>query len=346
MTQSWGVKRAGAGGIKDVLFVLATAVTFSIANTILPTRPAWVIGPILVLAFWRVWAIAGLGDGLLERLWNRSLGETYAWSILGTLFWLAMARGLTNDPAIGPPSFVRWGFLCWYVVILIALWRAAGKYTGARPWLARFFFSGVWFWPLLFLLMRRDGALDGNVTLSSPAPHKSAAAEITVEQLTKDANQGSTSAQYDLAFRYLRGNGVSRDDSQAETWMRKSANGGLAAAQFGLAKMYRSGRGVEQDPEQALAWYRRAADQGMAEAQFSLAILYAGGDVPRDNVQAAIWARRAADQGLSDGQYFLGLLYLSGTGVTRDRDAAIVWLRAAANNGHAEAQKTLADLKP
>ena len=76
------------------------------------------------------------------------------------------------------------------------------------------------------------------------------------------------------------------------------ADKGYASAQFNLAYMYRAGLGVSRDYAEAMRWYRKAADQGYSDAQFNIGVMYANGDgVSRDYTEAMRWFRKAADQG-------------------------------------------------
>ena len=161
------------------------------------------------------------------------------------------------------------------------------------------------------------------------------------------ADQGHARAQASLGFMYGNGDGVPRDDGEAARWYRLAADQGHAGAQSHLGVMYRNGRGVPQDDGEALRWYRLAAAQGHEGAQFNLGLTYSDGrGVPQDNGEAARWFRLAADQGHADAQYFLGLLHGAGQGVPRDFVAAHRWANLAAAQGHENARglrDTLAD---
>ena len=84
------------------------------------------------------------------------------------------------------------------------------------------------------------------------------------------AEQGSTSAQFNLGIMYSKGYGVKQDDAKAAKWYRKAAEQGNATAQFNLGVMYDTGKGVKQDDAEAAKWYSKAAEQGDSKAQFLL----------------------------------------------------------------------------
>ena len=168
-----------------------------------------------------------------------------------------------------------------------------------------------------------------------------------VDELRNVATEGDVAAQFDLGDKYLNGEGVPQDNTEAARWFRLAADQGHAGAQSNLGVMYRTGRGVPQDDGESLRWYRLAADQGHAGAQFNLGLTYGDGrGVPQDNGEAARWFRLAADQGHAEAQYFLGLLHGAGEGVPQDYVVAHKWANLAAAQGHENARElrdTLAD---
>jgi tetratricopeptide (TPR) repeat protein len=98
-----------------------------------------------------------------------------------------------------------------------------------------------------------------------------------VKQLRMAAEQGHTSAQFNLDVMYSMGRGVARDDAEAVKWYRMAAEQGDASAQFNLGVAYDNGRGAARDDEEAVKWYRMAAAQGEANAQNNLGVAYANG---------------------------------------------------------------------
>ena len=84
------------------------------------------------------------------------------------------------------------------------------------------------------------------------------------------AEQGYADAQYNLAIKYDKGEGVAQDYTEAVKWYRKAAGQGLAEAQFNLANMLAKGEGVPQDYAEAVKWYRKAAGQGRLPLSFGL----------------------------------------------------------------------------
>ena len=68
---------------------------------------------------------------------------------------------------------------------------------------------------------------------SDPAKAKSASDEAvrkTVEFQKKRAEEGSSVAQYDLGVRYLKGDGVEKDEAAGKKWIEKAAKDGNSQA--------------------------------------------------------------------------------------------------------------------
>ncbi len=63
----------------------------------------------------------------------------------------------------------------------------------------------------------------------------------------------------------------------AVKWYRKAAEQGFSSAQFNLGLMYDNGQGVPRNNKEAVKWYRKAAEQGFSEAQFNLGNMYSDG---------------------------------------------------------------------
>jgi hypothetical protein len=104
-------------------------------------------------------------------------------------------------------------------------------------------------------------------TRQQQAAPQTPTAAVDIKALQQKADQSDAKAQCELGINYFTGRGVTRDASQAVTWLRKSADQGYAVAQFNLGGAYDSGVGVPQDYRQAAFWYGKAAEQGHAGAQ-------------------------------------------------------------------------------
>jgi hypothetical protein len=118
-----------------------------------------------------------------------------------------------------------------------------------------------------------------------------------LEDLKIRASNGDTTAQMELASRYLYGKGVEKDEAQAVQWLAMAAQSGNSAAQNRLGIMYSNGQGLQRDPTQAVYWYKMAADQNFITAQNNLGIMYAQGNgVEKDNIEAYKWLTLAGQR--------------------------------------------------
>ena len=90
----------------------------------------------------------------------------------------------------------------------------------------------------------------------------------------------------------------------------------------------------------AMKHYHVAAEAGIALAQAKLGYIY---DQSNDDEEAVRWYREAAAQQHPDGEFGLGEMYAKGEGVDQDFEIAVEMYMRAAVNGHAQAQRVLAN---
>ena len=90
-----------------------------------------------------------------------------------------------------------------------------------------------------------------------------------VHWLTKAARQDEAEAQYSLFKVYFLGKIVPKNVPLAIEWLKKSA-GKNPAAQFALGACYWNGDGVARDQVQAEYWFRKAAENGHQQAKETL----------------------------------------------------------------------------
>jgi localization factor PodJL len=165
-------------------------------------------------------------------------------------------------------------------------------------------------------------------------------AELGSEALRQAAERGDASAQFIVATRYLDGEGVAQDVTQAAHWYQKSALAGLAPAQYRLATLFERGRGVPQNAATALVWYQRAAEQGNVKAMHNAAVIAAGTEAGKPNYDIAYkWFLAASQNGLKDSQFNLAVLYERALGTKANVDEALFWYMIAASQDDADAKK-------
>jgi uncharacterized protein len=86
--------------------------------------------------------------------------------------------------------------------------------------------------------------------------------------------------------------------AEAHRAFEPPAAAGNASAQYHLGLLYARGEGVTRDFTEAAAWFTRAAEQDHSHAQFIVGHMRARGEgVPRDLVQAHVWFSAAAANG-------------------------------------------------
>ena len=98
-----------------------------------------------------------------------------------------------------------------------------------------------------------------------------------VKWYQKAAEQGYTSAQYNLGSNLYVGNGITQNYTEALNWWLKAAESGDADSQNNVGAMFQRGQGVKQDYSEALKWYTKASEQGHTSALYNLGLMYAEG---------------------------------------------------------------------
>ena len=130
-------------------------------------------------------------------------------------------------------------------------------------------------------------------------------------KLTQEANAGDPLAQHELGLRFLMGEGVPADTTQAVYWIKKAADQNLTSAKYNYAILSINGIGVKWDPYEAFKLFQSAAEDGMVQAQ-----------------------------------YVVGILYTDNLTVKRNYDLAYYWIKKAADNDYEPAQEIVAKLEP
>lgn len=124
--------------------------------------------------------------------------------------------------------------------------------------------------------------------------------QTALKLLTKAADQGFVSAQYDLGIMYTEGKGVAKDEKQASLWYTKAAVNGFEIAQLKMGRLHLTGEGVKQDYEKAAFWFLEASSKGNAEGQYNLGQLYLTGQgVEKDIIKAYAWFEIASQNGFT-----------------------------------------------
>ena len=152
----------------------------------------------------------------------------------------------------------------------------------------------------------------------------------------KAGESGSSDAQYDLAYHYLR----ERDKNNALYWFNKSIDQGETWGLFKLGRVYEDGSdGFLKSPKTALNYYLKfidrtshlsIEDQILANRRglmWDVALIYENHLNQLD--KAFFWQNKAADIGYYWSQRWLGEKYLKGDGVTKSLQKAAYWYKKA-----------------
>ncbi len=198
-----------------------------------------------------------------------------------------------------------------------------------------------------------------------------------MQQLRPLADNGDYRSQYYVAFMYIYGYGVARNEQMGLDYLKKSLEQNHDAAQALMGFLYNQGIAVPVDHKKAVTYYQKAADQGNTSALLNLGLAYyLGSGVPRnlskavdllkkipidekpeagrylgdmylmmddeENAALAIEAYRvAADAGDYASYNALAKLYLEGVYVEEDAERAVKYYTYAASRGYAPAQYAL-----
>ena len=180
------------------------------------------------------------------------------------------------------------------------------------------------------------------VATRAPIATVAPASTAPLDRLTVLANAGNAKAELIVGLKYLDGDGVPANDTEAVKWLERSAEAGEPVAQYRMGTLYERGRGVTADAAKAEHWYEAAANQGNRKAMHNLAVAYAeGSGVKKDFTEASRWFSRAANLGLSDSQFNLAVLYERGLGVPQSLLNAYKWYAVAAAQGDTESKARL-----
>ncbi|MBC6428633.1 MAG: sel1 repeat family protein, partial [Cellvibrionales bacterium] len=163
---------------------------------------------------------------------------------------------------------------------------------------------------------------DTHPTCNIPAPSETVAIDLLERAARGPDSQltdpyiaaGNTAAQYDLAVRYINGNGVTQSDSTALELIQLSSDKGYAPAQYALGFLYQNNRAIDDTDTDF-----DTEDERLAEA----ARLY----------QLAAAADHTNPAPNADAQYALGKLFEANEGIDdtdTDYDTAAERLAEAA----------------
>lgn len=174
-------------------------------------------------------------------------------------------------------------------------------------------------------------------------------------------------AQMAIAFLYMSGMGVEKDEAKAQEMFQTVINQGCVEGYLGngffaeakgdyaaaledfnkvlegteqlyiriamneIGFIYDMGEGVEQDYSKAMEWYEKAADLGHYVAMQNIGdMFFKGKGVEKNYAKAFEWYEKSAELGDSTAMVWLGYMYYKGQGVEQNYAKTIEWLEKAA----------------
>lgn len=186
-----------------------------------------------------------------------------------------------------------------------------------------------------------------------------------MQGLTAKAEQGDAKAQFDLATRYAKGDGVEENQDTAFLWFKKAAEQGDVTSMIEVATRYSKGLGVKQESDMSKLWWRKAAEAGNSEAQYKYANklgfslrssiwIFGTGETQIQNAKDYMqWLEKSAEQKYLAAQHDLGMAYLLGAVsdgkpqtvlIPKDIDKGLKYLKESADSGYYASQWAMAVL--
>lgn len=158
---------------------------------------------------------------------------------------------------------------------------------------------------------------------------------------SKAAEHGNVSALFSLAFCYMNGNGVEKNETTAVEYFNKVVRKGpntnkYVSAVYNIAICYWHGKGVDTDQFKALTYFWTAANRGHALSQYYIGTFLmkkCKRDDPHSQL-AATMLEMSAEQGNIKAQFNIGVCYEIGYGVNVDKTTALKWFHKSEEQGN------------
>lgn len=161
----------------------------------------------------------------------------------------------------------------------------------------------------------------------------------------KAADEGNTTAIFNVAVMYRDGQGVNQDDNEYFIYMKQAAEASDADADamYELSRCYDFGTGTQKDDEASFYWKKKSASLGDVDAMYNLALAYKDGIGTNINdTQFFYWMTKSAEAGDTDAIFGLGLAYELGHGTDVNIEKAVYWYKQGAAKGETSSIYNLA----
>jgi TPR repeat protein len=161
------------------------------------------------------------------------------------------------------------------------------------------------------------------------------------QHVVGDLRSSQALAQYWIALMYEQGNGLDKSHEKAIQFLKMSADNGNSSALYDLASLYNDGSGgMSKDVPHACELFEKAANRGNVKAMHNVGYCYqVGSGGKKDDGKAIEYYTKAAEGGSVRSQGNLGILF----GQLGQAEKSYFWLRVAEASGDTE-KRSLIDV--
>lgn len=168
--------------------------------------------------------------------------------------------------------------------------------------------------------------------------------EKAIKYYSKSASCGNPNALFNLGLIYWKGEDVSFDHQKALKLFQKASEKCHPKAQYNLGQIYNDSDLIERDIKKSISLFEKSASQNDSEALFKLGLMYFEGDYFNTNKSKAIELyQKSCKYGNPKAYFNLGLIYQTGEKgiIEKDNKTAIKYFLYAASHGIIQAQFNL-----
>jgi TPR repeat protein len=189
-----------------------------------------------------------------------------------------------------------------------------------------------------------DGYLGGMFGVADPAR--------SARYYRAASERGDNEAAFHLATALFSGNGIPKNESEAEVHIRRAAEGGHAKAQHALGQwlLTRYALGWSDDPTEGVAWLERAVSAGELPAMYWLGVFHVevARTAPwRDFAKGIALFQKCAGLWYEDCIYAYAVALENGVGIAHDASRAWAYYKVAheASEGKGKAGARIAAIE-
>lgn len=148
----------------------------------------------------------------------------------------------------------------------------------------------------------------------------------------KAAAKGDDYSKYIVGLMHLEGVGTPKNIPEGFSIIKKESGNGNINAMHQLGVLYIQGIGTAKNPPEALSLFKKSAEKGNSNSMVALGDLYSlDFGIQNDLPLAFAWYKKAADKQNIVGEYMTGRFLAVGMGTIKNSTDAIKYLQRAAN---------------